>query len=848
MAVFKLGQFGGLRPRASDIRLDESEATAATDVDLRKGLLRPRGQQKIWVSASDPSVPMVDAATPQTLFRFHRNSDGNDLWLYWATDVDVAPGPVDSADQRHYYTGDGIPKMFTASSVDDTTPPYPETADTKYPFTWYALGVPSPASAPVVDADEVTSPSEGSVGLITSVAVDNLIFNINGAMSNNSGITLSGCGEDGRHAGVGIANVIAAGGGQNVTCLRNGTRMRVTEVVDTDHVKVVAAGRTGPIEDLGLIPHHSNWYWDNGLPEAHKHSALTRTQSTAKRKSFILLPDEATVEVDNHVLRVNDIIRITGSTAPMTWPSTPEMVTSPVVTDLWANVGFRVAIPDVGDIEFEGAVSFAIERDGEEIDPVVPVGQEYSISSRAYTYTYVTALGEESAPSPPSDAILIRDGDEVTIESFAAPPTERRNIDRIWIYRSNTGTDETAFQYVGEVLIADIASGFVDNVPDDELAEVLETEGWDVPRADMHSIVSMPNGIMVGLSEKRVCFSVPNSPHAWPRDYEQLIDFEGVGLEVFGNSVYIATKGKPYTATGTHPMQMSLRRVDTLQPCIDKRSLVNTGSRILYCSPEGLISGGNDGFYNVTAQHFTKDQWAAVVGPDGATARALRAWYFDNQAILLTTYTVSATTTENKLVFDFRDEKLQVTRFTEPLIAAYADPETSELYYTTSVANQVSVSGTQPANSRQLLRWDYHHPSASLATGYSEGDWKSKVFRLPSPMALSCARVLCRRVPAANSASMSAHGQVLLTVHGRRYDEWPAATTPAEDDIVLIDAQAVIDGQPGTGGWAGEQRSAPFRIVPNVMVDALSFEVHAEGPVEIEFVHLGETMLDLVTT
>lgn len=95
---------------------------------------------------------------------------------------------------------------------------------------------------------------------------------------------------------------------------------------------------------------------------------------------------------------------------------------------------------------------------------------------------------------------------------------------------------------------------------------------------------------------------------------------------------------------------------------------------------------------------------------------------------------------------------------------------------------------------------------------------------------------------------MNAHGQLQVTVRGRRYDAWNAATTPGEDDLLLVNAQAVINGQPGAGGWAGEQRSAPFRISVNTLVDALRFEIHAEGAVQLEAIQLGESMEDLEPT
>lgn len=846
MAGFRLDHFSGIRPRATDVRLENSEAVTAVDVDLRRGFLRPRAKQTIWVVDVDPSITLGDAVVPQTMYRFHHRDDDADFWLYWTTDVNIAPGPAESDQQRHYYTGDGIPKMFTADSIDLTTPPYPEAADTKYPYTWFALGVPAPTAAPVLDAAALPTPSEGSVGLITGVVCSTIIANINSNLQNNDGLNPGACGEDGRRAGDGIANLRPQGSTQSLTCLRAGTRVRVTEIVDADHVKVVASGRTGPIEDMGMVPDSTNWRWDGSTPDVHKHTWMTRLNSTAKRKSWFLLPAEVTLEIDNHILRVDDVIRITGSASPMSVAVTQELVTTPVPSDVWSNTGFRTCTLDTAnDFEFSGVTSFMIERDGSSIDPAVPATADFEVEARSYVYTYVSFLGEESAPSPPSDPVAMRVGDPVDITTFAAPPTARRSIDRIWIYRTNTGTEDTAFQFVAEIAVADIAAGFTDEVPADELGEVLETEGWDVPPENLTGLVAMPNGILAGFFDNVLCFSEPGFPHAWPPDYRKAVDFDIVGIEVYGNALYVTTKGKPYVYIGVHPLQMSARHVTTIQACADKRSIAKTDDSILYCSFEGLISAGDVGFINVTEQHYTKEQWQLIVGPDNASSRSLRAWYFDSQYILLATYVVDAVTTTNKLIFDFRDDGMRVTSFSEPIIAGFADPETAELYYVVAIGSQ--PSGSPTAGQRMLLRWDYEHPDANPVSGFFEGDWTSKEYRLPAPMALSCARVQCRRVLTAGG-TMAAHGQVLVTVRGRRYDMWNAATMPAEDDLVLINSQPVINGQPGAGGWAGEQRSAVFRLPVNTLVDALRFEFHTEGPVEIETIQLGECMEDLEPT
>lgn len=851
--------FSGIRPAKSDLRLAINEAITASNVELRQEFLAPRIVQRRWYD-SDPAIYIAPLDVPETIFCF-RKRDAGDYWMYWETDVDVAAGPVDSYDQRHYYTGESEPRMFTADSIDDTTPPYPQAADTKYPYTWYYLGVPAPTTAPVIDEGALVAPSEGSTGIIESVTAANLLLRVNAHQSNTSGYDSRYCDREGRNAGLNTANIRTySGTGVNITCLKLGSRFRVTSIVDADHVEVVAAGRAdgSPAEDLGYELARE-WRWDNALPDSSPYDGLEKEGYDSKRRTFFMLPDTVEIEVANHVLRVGDVIRITGASEDMTWTTASTLTTSPVPTAEFepGNVGFRTLSKiDATPIVFSGAVGFLIERDGEEIDPAVPATAAYEISTRSYVYTYVTALGEESAPSPASPVYTVRDGDAVPITTFAAPPTAHRNIDRIWIYRTNTASDGTvAYQYVDELPVANIASGYIDTTLDEDLDEALETEGWDEPRSDMRGIVALPNGMLAGFVANRLCFSVPGQPHAWPRDYEQLVDYDIVGLEVFGNSVFVVTTGKPYIATGTHPAQMSLRRVEQLVGGLSKQSIVGDGQRVLYCSGEGLISGGHDGTFNLTANHFDKKQWREIVGPDGAE-RSLRAWYYDGQYILQAYYVIGEAEFSNRLVFDMRGDELRVSSFSEEITAGYFDPQTAELYYTIGSPSSIQLlsalpntGGETPVDYTPILRWAYESPYGAPSEEYSPAVsvWASGTVMMSRPTAFSVARVICRRVEEANG-NIAEPASLTLYVYGRQYSHWNSATTPTEygDEITLVNGAVLIDGQPGAGGWVGEQQSMPFRIQANTLVDAVRIELEFSGPLEIERVILAEQMSDVM--
>ena len=77
------------------------------------------------------------------------------------------------------------------------------------------------------------------------------------------------------------------------------------------------------------------------------------------------------------------------------------------------------------------------------------------------------------------------------------------------------------------------------------VGELLPSEEWEMPPVDMHSIGTLPNGIMFGASKNDLCLSEPNKPYAWPSRYRQPADFQIVGANSFGTTIVAATEGTP---------------------------------------------------------------------------------------------------------------------------------------------------------------------------------------------------------------------------------------------------------------------------------------------------------------
>ena len=245
----------------------------------------------------------------------------------------------------------------------------------------------------------------------------------------------------------------------------------------------------------------------------------------------------------------------------------------------------------------------------------------------SYVYTFVSAYGEEGPPSPASDVIITDNNMTVDITQMETSTTKSNvnfgtgAVKRI--YRSNTGSNTTAFQFVGEVPMA--TATFVDSKKNNELAELIPSTFHIAPPDDdtslypegpMKGLTSLPNGVFAGFTGKRVCFSEPFLPHAWPASFRIALDEEVVGLEAVPQGVIATTKGTPYLIIGSTSEAMSAVRIESGQACLNKRSMVDMGPAVIYASPDGLISLTAQGIQNLTETLITPEQWQDTYYPN----------------------------------------------------------------------------------------------------------------------------------------------------------------------------------------------------------------------------------------
>ena len=254
-------------------------------------------------------------------------------------------------------------------------------------------------------------------------------------------------------------------------------------------------------------------------------------------------------------------------------------------------------------------------------------------SDVSYVYTFVTATGEEGPPSSPSGVIELTDSESVAV---AMPSSNNTSGNYNFgsgalkrIYRSNTGSTNTQFQFLAQVAYSAVT--YTDTTDAAFLGEILPSDTWIGPPNDdtalypdgpLQGLIALAHGTMAGFTGKRFCLSEPYLPHAWPISYRITTEEDIVAIASTANGVAALTDGQPYFITGNDPSAMTAVRIDLAQACVNKNSVVDMGDYVLYAGPDGLCSVQSAQGQVVTKGQVSVKQWTADFNP--TTIRAFR--------------------------------------------------------------------------------------------------------------------------------------------------------------------------------------------------------------------------------
>jgi hypothetical protein len=596
VARIVIDEFGGIAPSVDPRRLGNAGAQIAKNLDLRFGDFRP-------LRGAGDSVATVSAGT----ISLHRTPSG--VWLHSTTDTDYVDGQVLEA---------GVERVFL-------------TGRTSYPEVWQSdayrrLGVPRPPAPPTAVAnvsDEFSTDDYRAATLAILNAVEAAAIAARTASSFGNG-TPSG-GNLGAvwvddSDGVGLAPRMV---GYCVPITLSPT----TIVAESDRYLAdpLLGGRT-------VVFNSANYWMVSVLWRASGYQINSAALSTALQA--MTKPPENTAPL----YTVDQANQIAGRISALFSASTDPIASYiDEINRLQERIVELVSVTETGParafalnnagVALVAAVNrltyhftnvnanlrSSIEQILSDYSGALPTPVERALETRSYFFTYVTDRGEESAPSDPCDLVEIDQNDSVQVTIGAPAVTAPYGPLAHWrLYRSSTTNTGAAFAFVAEIPIGTLT--YNDSKLQEELGETCPTSTWVEPPADLFSLVGLPNGILAGLADggRVLCFSEPEEPYAWPEEYRIPLQFSGVALGVFGQTVVVLTIGPPSYVSGADSASMTEQKLESPQACVSKRSVVSTEGGVIYASPDGICIAGHGGVQVVTAGAYSKEDWQAL--------------------------------------------------------------------------------------------------------------------------------------------------------------------------------------------------------------------------------------------
>jgi hypothetical protein len=355
----------------------------------------------------------------------------------------------------------------------------------------------------------------------------------------------------------------------------------------------------------------------------------------------------------------------------------------------------------------------------------------------AYVYTYVTADGREGPPSDPSAIDYdVTDNQTQSLSGLSvltgSHPTGAGSVKRI--YRSNAGTNNAAFQYVGEVPMA--TTTFVDTLTADLLQEVIPSSDWTGPPDDdsathpdgpLQGLCNMGSGIMAGFVKNTVWFSEPYLPHAWNVNNTITIPHEIVAITPTLKGLVVGTTGVPYLMQGSDPSAILDVPLNSKQSCVSAKSMVSMDGYALYASPDGLVLVDGTEVILATRGTHDRDDWQAI------SPETIRAFYWERRYVAF--YEITPGVTFGGFIFDPAGGKNLYTTHDQWYENGWSDLEDDTLYLLED-ATTPEIHAFNPSGGANLT-WQ----------------WWSKAYEVPAQTSMSCFQV-------------ASDGAVTITVSG----------------------------------------------------------------------------------
>lgn len=250
-------------------------------------------------------------------------------------------------------------------------------------------------------------------------------------------------------------------------------------------------------------------------------------------------------------------------------------------------------------------------------------------AERYYVHTFVNDQGWESAPSPPSQALLCNADAVIDISGLDGPPAGNYGITqrRIYVTQPGVGSD-VEFYFLREQVVGPSTSQDDARARGALLATYDGTFGssWSPPPPTAHSILAMWNGMHGMLDGNKLLLCVPDAPYAWPQRHDKALKAKGVALAKWGQNLLVLTTAEPVVYQGLDPMGLAPLPPGLFHPCLSRRGVVGFGDGVAWPSRDGLAWIGDAGQAILTEGVLTPEQWRAL-NPDTMVAGRWRRFY-----------------------------------------------------------------------------------------------------------------------------------------------------------------------------------------------------------------------------
>ena len=244
----------------------------------------------------------------------------------------------------------------------------------------------------------------------------------------------------------------------------------------------------------------------------------------------------------------------------------------------------------------------------------------------AFLYTYVNACDEESAPSPPTEPVLMYRDEGALVSATDDPPpgaTHRR-----W-YALLIGSDQSS----GWFLFAEepVATPSVIYCPGAyEHDDLLRTEGWEEVPACVDGVALAGDATTVLWHGRELFLSEPRQPHAYPARYVKRVDYPITQVVTLTDapegathySAVILTTGCAYLLTGDLPENMVISKIPREAPHLNPGRAVAYAGVVLFASYDGIYSVAGGRVTNLTASLWSRDTWREVWHPEASIGYA----------------------------------------------------------------------------------------------------------------------------------------------------------------------------------------------------------------------------------